>query len=459
MNTTTICAISSPPGTGGIAVARISGPDAIEITGRIWRGRPLAQAPSHTARLGTIVDSSGNTLDQAVATIFRAPRSFTGEDTVELSVHGSPYIQRTLITSLIDAGCTLAAPGEFTRRAFTSGKFDLAEAEAIADVIAADSRAAHRIAISQMKGNFSRRLNELRDSLLNLAALLELELDFSEEHVEFASRDHLRRIALDIHSEVTRLHDSFRAGQAIKEGIPVAIVGPTNAGKSSLLNALTGDDRAIVSDTHGTTRDTIEETIHIHDYHFRLIDTAGLRHTTDHIEQIGIARSKRAMSKALITILLLDPAAEIDTETIATVISPDRQLIIALNKTDITPDTLISQTISQLPSPADNIHILTLSAATGDGLDTLRDTLARIAASETGESGSDILVTNLRHARALAQASQSTARIIDGLDSNLPADLIAQDLRETISHLSAITGDLPATEILNTIFSRFCIGK
>ena len=309
----TICAISTPPGIGGIAVARISGPRAIEITDTIWQGLPLTDAASHTAHLGTIVDAEGAILDQGVATVYRAPRSFTGENTVELSVHGSTYIQRRLIETLISAGCTLAQPGEFTRRAFAAGKMDLAEAEAIADVIASNSRAAHRIAVTQMKGAYSRRLNDLRSQLLELAALLELELDFSEEDVEFASRENLRNIASDIHAEVTRLHSSFAAGQAIKDGIPVAIVGATNAGKSSLLNTLIGDDRAIVSDIHGTTRDTIEETLETGDYLFRFIDTAGLRETDDTIEQIGIQRSRQAIDRAMITILVIDPAAPIDS--------------------------------------------------------------------------------------------------------------------------------------------------
>ncbi|MDE5786516.1 MAG: tRNA uridine-5-carboxymethylaminomethyl(34) synthesis GTPase MnmE, partial [Duncaniella sp.] len=319
----TICAISTPPGIGGIAVARISGPRAIEITDTIWQGLPLTDAASHTAHLGTIVDAEGAILDQGVATVYRAPRSFTGENTVELSVHGSTYIQRRLIETLISAGCTLAQPGEFTRRAFAAGKMDLAEAEAIADVIASNSRAAHRIAVTQMKGAYSRRLNDLRSQLLELAALLELELDFSEEDVEFASRENLRNIASDIHAEVTRLHSSFAAGQAIKDGIPVAIVGATNAGKSSLLNTLIGDDRAIVSDIHGTTRDTIEETLETGDYLFRFIDTAGLRETDDTIEQIGIQRSRQAIDRAMITILVIDPAAPIDSTIVDSTISTD----------------------------------------------------------------------------------------------------------------------------------------
>ncbi|MDE6323883.1 MAG: tRNA uridine-5-carboxymethylaminomethyl(34) synthesis GTPase MnmE, partial [Paramuribaculum sp.] len=296
--TDTICAISTPPGVGGIAVARISGPDAFEITDRIWKGRKLSETTTHTAHLGTLLNPDGSILDQAVATIFRAPGSFTGENVVELSVHGSRFVQRELLKNLVSAGCRLAKPGEFTRRAFVAGKMDLAEAEAVADVIASDSRAAHRIAISQMRGSYSEKLSSMRQKLVDLAALLELELDFSEEDVEFASREKLLKIARQVHDEVKRLARSFSAGKAIKDGIPVAIAGHTNAGKSSLVNALLDDERAIVSDIHGTTRDTIEETLELGDYLFRFIDTAGLRQTTDRIEQQGIERTRQMIDRA-----------------------------------------------------------------------------------------------------------------------------------------------------------------
>ena len=303
----TICAISTPPGVGGIAVIRISGPQAIEIAERIWSGTPLTQAKARTLHTGMITDpaNNGEMLDQAVAAIFHAPASFTGEDTVELSVHGSRYVQQRLLEILCDNGCRLARPGEFTRRAFANGKIDLAQAEAIADVIASESRAAHRLAASQMKGQFSARLNRLRDKLLEIASLLELELDFSEEEVEFASRSRLTALAQDLHSELTRLANSFAAGNAIKQGIPVAIIGPTNAGKSSLLNLILGQQRAIVSDIHGTTRDTIEDTLAIGDYTFRFIDTAGLRDTDDPIENLGIKRTHQAAARAAITLSLI----------------------------------------------------------------------------------------------------------------------------------------------------------
>lgn len=467
----TICAISTPPGVGGIAVARISGPNAIAIVGKRWQGVDLSKVNTHTAHLGIITDTRGQTLDQGVATVYRSPRSFTGEDVVELAVHGSRFVQRELIATLVDAGARLAQPGEFTRRAFTSGKMDLAEAEAVADVIASNSRAAHRIAMTQMRGGFSQRIADLRARLLDIAALLELELDFSEEDVEFASRQQITDLASSLHEEITRLQRSFTAGNAIKEGIPVAIIGATNAGKSSLLNALLHDDRAIVSDIHGTTRDTIEETLEIGDFLFRFIDTAGLRKTTDSIEQIGIQRSYKALENARIIIAVVDPTAPLPLDTIQNAINniPDERycslphIIIAVNKSDIAPqryeDTIakIAPLLSRIP--ATNIHGCHLSAKTGRGIDNLSDTIERIAQAEQGNADEDILITNARHAEALERASRSTTRLLQGLAQNLSGDLLAQDLRETIHHLSAITTEIPSTEILSTIFSRFCIGK
>ena len=384
-STDTICAISTPPGIGGIAVARISGPQAITIAQSRWKGKSLIEAASHTAHLGTVIDTRGEDLDEAVATVFRAPRSFTGEDVVEISVHGSKYVQRELLDTLMQGGARLAEPGEFTRRAFIAGKMDLAEAEAVADVIASNSRAAHRIAVSQMKGGFSRQLEALRAQLVDIAALLELELDFSEEDVEFASRSQLRELATRLHDEITRLHRSFTAGNAIKEGIPVAITGPTNAGKSSLLNALLGDDRAIVSDIHGTTRDTVEGTLEIGDFLFRFIDTAGLRDTTDAIERIGIERSHRAIADARIVIALADITAPLDADALTAAAPPSAEpphLIIALNKTDlgVSEKTAASARdfAQTLPSPA---PVITISAATGDGLAHLRRGLLYAAVS------------------------------------------------------------------------------
>lgn len=460
----TICAISTPPGIGGIAVARVSGPDAFGIVSRIWRGCDIENAASHTAHLGEIIDpaDNGSSLDQALITLFRAPRSFTGENVVEISVHGSTWIQSELLRLLIDAGARMAQPGEFSRRAFASGKMDLAETEAVADLIASNSRASHRLAINQMRGNFSRKLRELRETLLSLCALLELELDFSEEDVEFASRRQLLDLANDIDSSVSRLADSFATGSAIKDGIPVAIIGNTNAGKSTLLNLILGDNRAIVSDIHGTTRDTIEDTVTIKGAVFRIIDTAGLRKTSDPIESLGIDRTLTKARSARIIVWVIDPAtpAEKLAETAATVAqtaTADGEatpVIAAINKSDLRLDTTAAETTAK----SINAEICHISAADGSGLPTLLNLIhERSGAARATEN--EVLVTNARHYQALVDARQSIRRVIQGLNQSLSGDLIAQDLRETIHHLGTITGTITTPEILQTVFTRFCIGK
>lgn len=471
MTADTICAISTPSGVGGIAVARVSGPDSFNIVHKIWKGQNIDKMDSHTAHLGTILSADGSILDQAVLTIYRSPASFTGEDVIEIAVHGSRFVQRELLSSLVASGARIAEPGEFTRRAFVAGKMDLAEAEAVADVIASNSRAAHRIAVNQMRGGFSKHLATLREQLVDLASLLELELDFSEEDVEFASRERLRKLAVEVQNEILRLERSFAAGNAIKEGIPVAIVGATNAGKSSLLNRIIGDERAIVSDIHGTTRDTIEETIEIGDYLFRFIDTAGLRTTNDEIEQIGIERSHRAIEKARIVIAVVDATQPIGDKVIKDAILPLRNtpspgyFLLALNKTDILSHdklTGLENTASQLIkslNAGEHASNVAISAHTGEGMEQLLSSLIHFAQTDNGDADEDILVTNARHASALSNASESVSRVISGLDTGLPGDLIAQDLRETLSHLASITGEIPSTEILASIFSRFCIGK
>jgi len=471
----TICAISTPPGVGGIAVIRVSGPDAITITDKIWKGKPLNQTPGHTIRFGTIIDSDGNRLDDAVAAVYRAPRSFTGQDTVEISVHGSTYVQRTLIETLIAKGARLAAPGEFTRRAFAAGKMDLAQAEAVADVIASQSRAEHRIATTQMRGGYSARLRNLRDKLIDIASLLELELDFSEEDVQFADRADLLARARELHDEISRLEHSFTTGTAIKQGIPVAIVGQTNVGKSSLLNAILGDDRAIVSDIHGTTRDIIEDTAPIGDYTFRFIDTAGIRATDDTIERLGIERSRRAISAAQIVILVLDPTAPtIDFDTARAAALPqsandNTRLIIAINKSDIADTAAfrdseaIKTYFTSITQNTDkSVDIIDISATTGAGIPLLKEAILRAATS--GLDHSDIIVTNARHRQALADALTPLAAVIQALTPDttpypVSGDLIAQDLRAVIASLSTIIGDITTPDLLSTIFSRFCIGK
>lgn len=461
----TICAISTPPGTGGIAVCRLSGPDAIAIADSVWKGKPLADAASHTAHLGTVLDHSAQPLDQAVATVYLAPGSFTTQDTVEFAIHGSAYIQREIIASLCGAGARLAAPGEFTRRAFLAGRFDLTQAEAIADLISATTRAQQRIALSQMKGSISRRIADLRQQLIDLASLVELELDFSEEDVTFASRDRLRQLAVDIHSRLSSLHQSFAAGQAIKNGIPTAIVGATNAGKSSLLNALTGDDRAIVSDIHGTTRDIIEDTIPLPcGQILRLMDTAGLRQTSDTIEQLGIERTHNAVRRASLIIAVADVTQSSDT-ILATIAdlrdkAPAAPIILALNKTDLLPSLHPSVIDGMKDIAGANITVLTISAKTGQGIPELIQTLDTLAAAltETGDT-EGLVITNARHAQALAAATDDLTRVIYAIDTNLPGDLLAQDIRQAIHNLAALTGDITSDTLLRTIFSRFCIGK
>lgn len=446
----TICAVSTPAGVGGIAVVRVSGPEAVSVASAVWKGAPLDRVGSHTVHLGCVLDEDGAVLDQCVATVFRGPASFTGQDVVEFGVHGSAYVQQALLTSLISHGARLASAGEFTRRAFANGKLDLAQAEAVADVIASESREAHRLAISQMRGQYSGRLKALRERLVELASLLELELDFSEEDVEFASRAQLLEIANDVRTEVERLASSFKAGSAIKQGIPVAIIGPTNAGKSSLLNALLGDDRAIVSDIHGTTRDVVEDRLSIDGFAFRIMDTAGIRHTSDTIEALGIERSRKAAEKAAIIIAMIDASLPAPIEMPDT----DAEIIVAINKSDLAVIDDASAFIGARKVKA----CINISAATGAGLDALKSQMSSIA-KESMSAHSSVLVTNARHYEALQHASESVSRAIEAIHADLSGDLIAQDIRLTIHHLSSILGQITTPEILSTIFSRFCIGK
>lgn len=447
----TICAISTAAGVGGIAVIRVSGNDAISIVDKMWRGKRLSDAASHTVHYGSIVDADGAVIDDCVATLFRGPKSFTGEDVVEISVHGSLFVQKETINALVAFGARLAQRGEFTRRAFAAGKMDLAQAEGVADLIASRSRAAHDLAIKQMKGGFSQRLSQMHDNLLELASLLELELDFSEEDVEFASRQKLQQQAIALRDEICRLAASFNNGNAIKEGIPVAIIGPTNVGKSSLLNALVGDDRAIVSDIHGTTRDLIEDTLTIGNFTFRFIDTAGIRDTADTIERLGIDRSRQAISRATILLQVID-ADNPHTVDYLDNIADNQHLVTVINKTDIATSGKARSILST------DGAIVEVSAKTFAGIDRLRDTLTDIAQTLLSDTG-DIIVTNARHHQALFNALQPIERVIDGLNSGLSGDFIAQDLREVLHHLGSITGKVTTTEILSSIFSRFCIGK
>ncbi|MDE5773488.1 MAG: tRNA uridine-5-carboxymethylaminomethyl(34) synthesis GTPase MnmE [Muribaculaceae bacterium] len=478
----TIAAVSTPHGVGGIAVIRVSGEDATTICDKVWRGKQLSDCESHTVHLGEIVYHDGEMLDNAVATVFRAPGSFTGENVVELSVHGSPWIQQEVINLLVDAGARVANAGEFTRRAFVNGKLDLAQAEGVADMIAASSRAAQRLASRQMKGDFSRRLGSIRDEMVTLASLLELELDFSEEDVEFADRDHLRRLCDNVRQQIDRLAGTFRAGHALKEGVSVVIAGAPNVGKSTLLNRLLGEEKAIVSDIAGTTRDIIEDTIPIDDVLFRLIDTAGLRQSGDTIEQIGIERALSNLAKADIILCMIDSNEDIARQVkyLNTVLSdygvsnnkdkgrrsdgdtspaqPD--ILWIINKADISSDDHLSEQkeIVQSLSHAVPKAIITLSAKEGSGIKDLTDSMTERARHGL-DLQSELIVTNARHYDSLVKTRAAIDRFTAAMQSGLSTDLLTQDLREAIHHLGQITGAITTDTLLQTIFSRFCIGK
>lgn len=473
----TVCAPATSVGTGAISVVRLSGPDTMAVVDRVVRFRSgtASGAPGYTLKFGTVEG-----LDEVLVSLYRAPHSYTGEDAAEISCHASPYIVSALLDRLSEAGCRLAEPGEFTRRAFLNGKMDLAQAEAVADVISSSSAAQHRVAMNQLRGGYSAELRELRKQLLELTALMELELDFSEEDVEFADRSRLRALLDTACSHCRQLADSFRLGNAIRNGVPVAIVGAPNSGKSTLLNALLRDDRAIVSDIPGTTRDTVEETCVIDGVLFRFIDTAGIRASEDEVERLGIERTFRKISEAEIVLGVIDVSTSgeqvgQDLRTIADRIDFKQQkLLILANKTDKTDDnksvTLLNSFVTSAEykahshSWAPHSHsglepespVLPISAKTGKGLDTLRSALVSHAGIA---SASGTLVTNARHAAALREAATSLSAVSDGLDRGLPADLLAEDLRAALASLGSITGEITTDEVLGEIFSKFCIGK
>ncbi len=470
-NEDTICAPATVPGTGAISVIRVSGPEALTIADKVVSCKGLiSEAEGYTIRFGTVKDAEGRVIDEVLVSIFRAPRSYTGENSVEISCHASSYIVSSLMGLLYEAGARAAEPGEFTQRAFLNGKMDLAQAEAVADVISSQNAAAHRIAFKQMKGGFSSELRSMRSELLELVSLMELELDFSEEEVEFADRSRLDSLLVNITGHVSGLIDSFRLGNAIKNGVPVAIAGATNTGKSTLLNALLGEDRAIVSDIHGTTRDTIEETLNIDGILFRFIDTAGLRETTEIVEQIGIERTFKKISEASIVLGMIDLTRdrESTSETVSEIISKidfsSQELIILLNKTDISEVnnnvSTLNSIVSELKNKGinQNVAIIPISAKTGAGIPDLRTHLATSQRDLLADSDTT-LVTNQRHVQALTDARTSLLRVRDGLASGLPTDLAAQDIREAIYHIGSIVGEISTDEVLGNIFRNFCIGK
>ena len=451
----TIAAIATPAGQGGIAVIRVSGRDAFDIVQKMWRGKPLAQCTSHTAHLGNILQEDGSVLDQAVITLFRAPASFTGEDTVEISVHGSRWIQREALNQLMRCGAKPAGPGEFSQRAFANGRMDLAQTEAVADLIAAESRAAHRLALSQMSGAFSRKLNELREQLIHFGSLLELELDFSEEDVEFADRTQLINSAKETLAVVQRLALSYKSGRAFKEGVPVAIAGAPNVGKSTLLNRLLDSDKAIVSYIPVTTRHIIEDKREIGGILFRFIDTAGLRDTADTVERIGIERAKEHIDRAAVTLWLVDPTQPLEAQLASIRTSSEGKRFVILTKSDLSDDAVTDQILAALPG---GCPVISISAKSGLGIDELETELVRMATAEHNPEN-ELMVTNARHYEALTAGADALQRVLTGLQTGIPTDFVAQDVREALYHLGLVTGAVTTADLLTSIFSHFCIGK
>ena len=469
----TICAIATAQG-GALSVIRVSGSKAVEITSSLFvprNGKPLEDRKSHTVVFGDVLDARGELLDEVLLTLMRGPRSYTGEDTVEISCHASSYIARELLMNLISKGARQAQPGEFTMRAFMNGKMDLSRAEAVADVIASGSRASHRLAMNQLRGGFSRELAQLHDKLLHLTTLMELELDFSEEDVDFADRTQLTALCAEIEQVISRLVDSFAIGNAMKNGIPVAIVGEANTGKSTLLNALLHEDRAIVSDICGTTRDTIEGVMNIGGTTFRFIDTAGIRATTDIVEQMGIERTLGELSKCNIALWVVDPTMDKETiETAAMKLLPlctGKRLCILVNKCDVADAVTLTNAMDYAAALVekyadgveyDKLNTWTISAKLGTNIDRLQDFL--LAAAALPELSSDaVVVTNVRHYEALCLAFTDIQRVQQAIRDSLPGDLVSEDLRQCINHLSEIIGTVSSDSVLQNIFKNFCIGK
>ena len=453
--TDNIVALATPSGTGAIAVIRVSGPDAITLMDPLFKsikGKKLANQKSHTIHLGHIVDD-GKVLDEVLVSLFKGPHSYTGENVVEISCHGSPYIQQQIIQLVLRNGCRSASAGEFTLRAFLNGKMDLSQAEAVADLIASDSEAAHDIAMQQMRGGFSNEIQELRQELLNFASLIELELDFSQEDVEFADRTQFNELLSRISEVLKKLIDSFALGNVIKNGIPVAIVGQPNVGKSTLLNVLLNEERAIVSEIAGTTRDTVEDHISIKGINFRFIDTAGIRETVDVVEKIGIERTFDKIEKARLIIYLFDGMA-FDKKELQQIQEkyPNKRLLPICNKTDLLNPEQIEKITSEIPD------VLFLSAKLKTGIPELEHKLLSLVDSGA-LSGDTTIITNSRHYDALLKALEEIQKVKEGLDMELSSDLMAIDIRQALYHLGEITGSVTTDDLLGNIFSNFCIGK
>jgi tRNA modification GTPase len=451
----TICALSTAPGAGAIAVVRISGKRAPEIFSSIF-SKDLTNALSHTAHFGRIRTAGGEIVDEVLVTVLQEGKSFTGEHTIEIACHGSNYIQQQILQLLLDAGCRMAEPGEFTMRAFLNGRMDLSQAEAVADLIASESKKAHEVAMKQMRGGFSNELKILREKLIHFASLVELELDFAEEDVEFADRTQLNQLIIDVLNYVRRLTRSFELGNVLKNGVPVAIVGAPNTGKSTLLNQLLGEDRAIVSNIPGTTRDVIEETLNIEGILFRLIDTAGIREEAEEIEALGIERSFEKIRQAQVVVLVTDLSKGEPALTAASKWADelknqyaDKKLIVIGNKRDIANQDF--KWVSHVP-------LQPISAKTGDGVQELKNWLVEQVLGEF-DTQTDTIVTNARHVEALRKTEESLEKAKWGLETNVTGDFVAMDIRQAMFHLGTITGDISTEDLLGNIFSKFCIGK
>lgn len=464
-----ICALATPAG-GAIGIIRLSGSEAIRLTDKVFvsvSGKQLSAAKPNTLHYGEIKDKDGHTIDDVLVSVFRAPHSYTGEDSTEISCHGSRYILQQVLQRLIEVGCRQAEPGEYTRRAYMNGKMDLSQAEAVADLIASTNKATHQMALSQLKGHFSSELTVLREKLLKMTSLLELELDFSDhEELEFADRSELRALAAEIEKKITTLAHSFETGNALKQGVPVAIVGKTNVGKSTLLNRLLHEEKAIVSNIHGTTRDVIEDTTLIDGITFRFIDTAGIRKTDDVVENIGIERTFQKMEEAKIVIWLLDAQpTEAEIEDMKEK-NQGKKLLMVFNKIDeISFDKTVlssdenSQTSSSISLSDENVSILNISARTGENVSDLEQALVR-AADIPEITENDVIVTSARHYEALLRADESLSRVLESMDMGMSGDIIAEDLKMVLEELGEITGgQISSQETLNNIFKHFCIGK